>query len=118
MLAGVGRISSPVLSMLSPARNRMAGKRCQEEPGLQGQPGMELLSLEGNTGNPLSSSASPSATQPSHRWRRKEGERHPSQNPSHLASRGWQLQTFVGMACLSILSGLQMKEGLGDHQLS
>lgn len=72
---------------------------------------MELLSLEGNAGNPLSSSASLSAAQASHQWRRKEREVHPPQNP--FSAHRWQLQTLVGVTVLSIPSDLQMNEGLG-----
>lgn len=93
----------------------------QEKPRGTGVPGhlrqraagTELLSLEGNTGNSLSSSDFPSEAQASHRWRRKEREGHPSQNPFPSRSTRMTVANPCGDGRSYILSGLQMNEGLG-----
>lgn len=88
-----------------PRGARAPRQLCQQSAGT------ELLLLEGNTGNPLSSSASPSGT--GFLLVEEEGEGHSSPNPFPSHTRGWQLQALVRMAGLSILSGLQINEIVG-----
>lgn len=109
MLAGVGPIGSRAFSMLSSAGSCLTNKRCQEEPGLPGSSVNSQLaqscSCWKETGNPLSSSASPSVAQASCCWRRKERVILP-QTHSHLTPvdgsckplSGWQVLAF-SLAC-------------------